>query len=164
VSRVLFVRNRQRARAVDARLLRSTATALLREILGLDRFELGIHLVASSEMSSVNQTFLGHVGPTDVITFDYVETKPRSQRAPPGPPPFLHGEIFICVEEAIRQAKAFRTSWQKELARYLVHGVLHLCGFDDRRASARRRMKRKEDAALRKLGRRQNLSQLARRR
>ena len=162
--RVLFVRNRQHARAVDARLLRSAASTLLREILGLDRFDLGIYLVASPEMSRVNETFLGHTGTTDVITFDYIETKRRSRTTLPAPPPFLQGEIFICVDEAIRQAKSFRTSWQKELARYLVHGVLHLYGFDDHQPAARRRMKRNEDATLRKLGRWHNLNQLARRR
>ena len=43
---------------------------------------------------------------------------------------FLHGEIFICVDEAIPQAKEFRTSWQSEIVRYIVHGVLHLLGHE----------------------------------
>src|SRR2546427_238130 len=63
----------------------------------------------------------------------------------------LHGEIFICIDEVISQAGKFRTSWQKELVRYLIHGVLHLCGYNDRRASARRRMKSEEDRLLRQL-------------
>ena len=45
----------------------------------------------------------------------------------------LHGEIFICVDEAIRQARRFGTIWQSEIVRYLIHGVLHLLGFDDSR-------------------------------
>ena len=45
----------------------------------------------------------------------------------------LHGEIFICVDEAVWQARKFRTSWQSEIVRYLVHGVLHLLGHDDSR-------------------------------
>ena len=45
----------------------------------------------------------------------------------------LHGEIFICVDEAVLQARKFRTSWQSEIVRYLVHGVLHLLGHDDSR-------------------------------
>ena len=43
----------------------------------------------------------------------------------------LHGELFICVDEAVFQAKQFGTSWQLEIVRYVVHGVLHLRGHDD---------------------------------
>lgn len=60
-------------------------------------------------------------GPTDVITFQ-------------------HGEIFVSVETAQRQAEAFRTSLNYELRLYLVHGLLHLYGFDDQEQAARRRM------------------------
>jgi rRNA maturation RNase YbeY len=63
----------------------------------------------------------------------------------------LHGEIFICVDEAVAQARRFRTSWQSELIRYLIHGLLHLRGYDDHNASSRRQMKRKEDRVLRRL-------------
>src|SRR5205823_2606048 len=79
-------------------------------------------------------------GPTDVITFDYREESVKAL-----PCPALHGEIFICVEKAIRQAREFRVSWPGELTRYLVHGVLHLLGFKDLRAADRQRMKREED-------------------
>ena len=63
----------------------------------------------------------------------------------------LHGEIFICVGEAVAQARRFRTSWQSELIRYLIHGLLHLRGYDDQNMSARRKMKREEDRLLRRL-------------
>jgi len=68
---------------------------------------------------------LRHAGATDVIAFDY------SIRAS-----HLRGEIFICVDEALVQARRFRTTWQSESVRYVVHGVLHLLGFDDRRPAA----------------------------
>ena len=59
--------------------------------------------------------------------------------------PKLHGEIFVCVDEAVLQARKFGTSWQSEIVRYIVHGVLHLLGFDDSSAGARRKMKREEN-------------------
>jgi rRNA maturation RNase YbeY len=74
--------------------------------------------------------------------------------------PALFGEIFICPDEALIQARRFRTSWQSELARYLIHGVLHLRGFDDRRPADRRRMKREEDRLLSQLSHACPLSQL----
>ncbi len=103
-------------------------------------------------MSRINQTFLCHKGSTDVITFDYSELKT-----------VLHGEIFICYDETILQARKFRTSWQSETARYLVHGVLHLRGFDDHRPVDRHKMKREENRLLRELTRRFPISKLARR-
>jgi rRNA maturation RNase YbeY len=111
VSRALFVRNRQRASRVDARHLRSAARTLLQELLDLVEFNLGIYLVAAPEMSRLNQSFLGHAGSTDVITFDYREPSASAR------PAAIHGEIFICIDEAIRQAKIFHTSWETELER-----------------------------------------------
>jgi probable rRNA maturation factor len=74
----------------------------------------------------------------------------------------LCGEIFICVDEAVLQARRFRTSWPSEVVRYLVHGVLHLRGYDDLQPAARRRMKRQENRLLRALAARFSLSQLER--
>ena len=75
----------------------------------------------------------------------------------------LHGEIFICVDEAVVQARRFRASWQSELVRYVIHGVLHLRGFDDLHPAGRRKMKREEDRLLREIALRFALSKLARR-
>lgn len=75
----------------------------------------------------------------------------------------LCGEIFVCVEEAVSQARRFRTTWPSELVRYSVHGILHLLGFDDLTPSTRDQMKRAEDRWLRKLSRRFPLTRLARR-
>ena len=46
------------------------------------------------------------------------------------------GEIFVSVDDAVASAPRFRATWQLELARYLVHGMLHLRGYDDRRPAA----------------------------
>jgi rRNA maturation RNase YbeY len=75
--------------------------------------------------------------------------------------PALHGEIFICLHAAVDQARRFRTTWQSEVVRYLVHGVLHLRGHEDLDAASRRRMKREEDRLLQELAGRFRLSQLA---
>jgi len=74
----------------------------------------------------------------------------------------LHGELFICVDDAVAQAREFGTTWQSEIVRYLVHGVLHLRGHDDHDPAARRKMKREENRLLRGLDRRFDLSRLAR--
>jgi rRNA maturation RNase YbeY len=96
-------------------------------------------------MTRLNETFLRHDGSTDVITFDYAQADDNGSR--------LSGEIFVCVEEAVLQGRRFRTGWESELVRYVVHGLLHLRGFDDHRAAARRRMKQQENRLLRLLKR-----------
>lgn len=147
----LLVRNRQRTRRLHVPLLRQITLALLHDCLGQEHFELGLHLVGAKPMARLNEQFLHHAGSTDVITFDY---------AVPGSGG-LHGDIFICVDTAISQACSFGTTWQAEVVRYAVHGVLHLRGHDDLRPADRRIMKREENRLLRELARRFTLSRLS---
>src|SRR5213596_1423422 len=76
-------------------------------------------------------------------------------------PKHLHGEIFICIDDAVKQARQFRTTWQSELVRYLIHGVLHLVGYDDLTLAGRCVMKREENRLLRMLSRRFSFRHLA---
>lgn len=149
----LLIRNRQRATPIDVPLLRTLTKALVQDLLEIGRFDLAIYIVRAPEMARLNETFLQHTGSTDVITFDYLVPRPSSLS--------LHGEIFICIDDAKNQARQFRTSWQSELARYVVHGVLHLLGFDDLSPAKRKKMKREENRLLRELDRRFPLRKLA---
>ena len=150
--KTLLIANRQRVRRVDTRWLRGCAVALVEELLALPEYELGVQLLGAREMARVNQQFLEHAGSTDVITFSYAE--PGEAR--------LHGEIFICVSEAVAQAAEWGTTWPAEVVRYLVHGVLHLRGFDDLEPAKRRVMKREENRLVERLARRFALSNLER--
>ena len=158
MSRLLGLRNRQRVRAVDTRLLRRIARWALEEQFHAANYELGLHLVTAAEMARVNETFLNHEGSTDVITFDHRETVGRGRNSGN----VFHGEIFLCLDDAVAQARQFDTAWQSELARYLLHGLLHLHGFDDRTPNARRRMKREENQLLRLAQRQFPIRRLAR--
>ncbi len=153
----VVIANRQRTKKINARLLKQVVAVLLAE-LEIHEAELGINLVAAREMTLVNETFLQHEGSTDVITFDHQNCELRAA----GCELEIHGELFVCMDDAIAQAKAFKTTWQSEVVRYIVHGVLHLLGHDDHRAAARRKMKREENRLLRGLARRFSLAQLAR--
>ena len=154
----LLIKNRQRAISLNTRLLRTLTKALLKELLELELFDLGIYIVQAAEMARLNETFLHHKGSTDVITFNYSEKPTLDSRLSTLP---LHGEIFICIDDAIAQARQFRTSWQSELARYVIHGILHLRGFDDIRPADRRKMKREENRLLREVARLFPLRKLA---
>ena len=140
--RTIIVRNHQRGQHIDLRLLRKMAVALVGDLWPGGNCDLGIHIITRPEIVRLNQGFLHHAGSTDVITFNYSST-PHTDTA--------QGEIFICLAEAIEQARHFRTTWQAELVRYVVHGILHILGYDDVKPAARRKMKRAEDRLVRKL-------------
>lgn len=139
MSNSLCLRNRHRVRRADLRLLRQITRALLKALPQVKTYELGVFVTGEAEMTRLNETYLRHAGSTDVITFDYGD---------PREPDRLAGDIFVCLDEAQLQARRFHTSWESEIVRYVVHGVLHLCGYEDQEARARKRMKRLENQLL----------------
>ena len=151
----IAIANRQRTKKINARLFRKILLSALAELHVQPDSEICFHLVAAPEMARINWQFLRHEGSTDVITFDNSKLKTQNSK-------LLAGEIFICLDDAVAQAKQFRTSWQSEVVRYAVHGVLHLLGHDDLRANARRKMKREENRMVRRLAKEFPLARLAR--
>ena len=145
--------NRQRARPIDRRLMTQIGRCLLEELLERTEYQLAVHFIGAAEMAKLNQSFLGHEGSTDVITFNHLDGEQG---------PMLYGEIFISVDDAVAYAKDFGVTWQSEITRYFVHGVLHLEGCDDLEPALRRVMKRKENQLLKKLSQRFDLDKLQR--
>lgn len=133
--KAINVSNRQRAVRVNLKPLREFATAALsaclnlrtRKTAGLRSFdEISVVLVSDNRIAELHRRFLNETGPTDVITF-------------------RHGEIFISTETAKRQARKFGSSLEHELRLYLVHGLLHLAGLDDKTAAGAAEMKRVQE-------------------
>lgn len=104
----------------------------------------------------MNEQFLQHKGATDVITFDLRHgfDSPEVEKLE------LAGEIYICPREAERQAKEFGTTLSEETVRYIVHGILHLQGYDDLNAVERKAMKREENKLVGSLARRFDLAKV----
>jgi rRNA maturation RNase YbeY len=149
------LQNRHRRLRANLPLLRRLVRAALAQMPGLTGYEVGIRLVDAAQMTAANRRFLRRAGPTDVIAFDYsAAPAPRSGAAG------LHGDLLICLDVAQEHAKQFRTSGASELARYVVHGLLHLRGYDDADAPSRQAMKRAEDRLVRWLARRFPLREL----
>jgi probable rRNA maturation factor len=153
----IIIANRQRTKKMNTRLLKQIVNELFAE-LKIETAELGINLVGAREMTLLNETFLQHEGSTDVITFDHLNSEFGIRNSELK----LHGELFICVDEAILQAREFKTNWQSEIVRYVVHGVLHLLGHDDLKPDLRRKMKREENWLVQKLARKISFAQLTR--
>ncbi|MCC6234563.1 MAG: rRNA maturation RNase YbeY [Verrucomicrobiales bacterium] len=142
MSRILEIRNRQRFRSVRVARLRAVVEWVLSEDPSVSGWELGLHLIASRAMAAMHQRWMGIEGSTDIITFDHGSGGGR-----------LHGELFISVEDAVRQATEHGTRPGSEVARYAIHGILHLQGFDDLEAGLRRVMKSRENAWVRRAAR-----------
>lgn len=139
----LLICDRSHQKSADKVFLKKLCRFILAGLLHQTDFQLCLQLVNPDEMTRINEKFLSHRGVTDVITFDYRTTEAG-----------LFGEIFICVDEAQRQASRFRTSTDSEVTRYLIHGILHLLGFSDRAPEARVKMRREENRLLRLVARR----------
>jgi len=109
--------------------------------------DLSIAVVHSARMAALHATHLGQREPTDVLTFD-LGTDIAAGR--------LDGEVVVCADVAAAAAAArgapTRAGAHAELALYVVHGVLHLAGYDDQTPAAFRRMHRREDELLAALG------------
>lgn len=96
--------------------------AAVRHVLraeGIARAELSVALVGDAEISALNRRYLEHDRPTDVISFHLHE---------PGEPPL--GDVYLGVDQALRQAEGFGASAEEELLRLAVHGTLHVLGWD----------------------------------
>ncbi len=115
---------------VSAAPLRRAAQAALAAGAPAVRGEVTVVLVGDRAIRRLNGVYRGKDKPTDVLSFDISDGATADD-------PF--GDVVISVQTARRQARAYGASLEEELQRLLVHGVLHLCGYDhhERRAAAR---------------------------
>jgi len=121
----------------DRPLLRRRASRALRAI-GHARSELSLALVDDTAMAALNQGHRGKPGPTDVLSFSLLEGPGAEHRGA------LLGDVVIALGVAERQARRGRRSLDDELARLLIHGVLHLVGHDHARDDEARQMRAEE--------------------
>jgi len=122
---------------LDRRLLRSRALRLLEE---LDRAnsELSIAILRDEEIAALNLEHRGVHRATDVLSFSLLEGKHSERRGE------LLGDVVIGIETAARQARAAHRSLEEEVARLLIHGILHLLGWDHADGAEAKRMRAEE--------------------
>jgi rRNA maturation RNase YbeY len=134
---------------------------------------LSIVLADHETVTRLNREYLGHDYETDVLSFPLTPERsveenpaglPDETRAPKGfrdeekdeerdeehsgPIPPVRGEIYVDLDTAAERAPEFETTFEAEAARYLVHGLLHLMGYDDQDEESQRRMRELEDRYL----------------
>ncbi len=113
---------------------------------GFTSGRLSVAVVGASAMATLHRRVLGQPGPTDALSFDLGTDHPRGH---------VEGEVVVCADVARRRAARRGRSLQAaraELALYVVHGILHLAGYDDKTPAGFRRMHGREDQILSELG------------
>lgn len=101
--------------------------------------QINIVFVDNEYIHALNEQFLGHNYPTDVISFP-LEVKEN----------IIEGEIYISLEQAAIQAKGFQVTFEEETWRLIIHGILHLLGQNDQSKNEKEIMTQKEDFYLQK--------------
>ena len=126
----IIVRNLQRKIPVNVVDLKKFAQKAVERCLRLSRnkttdliqlSKISVLIISDRKMAALHRQFMNESGPTDVMTFQ-------------------HGEIFVSAETARRHARRFGNAFERELRLYVVHGLLHLHGFDDRDEAGARKM------------------------
>ncbi|MGB5942555.1 MAG: rRNA maturation RNase YbeY [Leeuwenhoekiella sp.] len=105
---------------------------------GKEIAELDFVFCSDAYLLKINQDFLDHDTYTDIITFDYSSGN------------LIAGEIFISIERVAENAETFRVAFNNELYRVMAHGILHLCGYEDKTKALKNIMRAKEDFYLTK--------------
>ena len=126
---------------IDRARMRETARTVLAGEEIAD-YEISLAFVDNPTIHNLNKRYLQHDEPTDVLSFPLSE--PNSAR--------LAGELIVGAEVAAEQAAARGHDVQAELALYVIHGLLHLCGYDDHDDAERAVMRERERHYLRQLG------------
>jgi probable rRNA maturation factor len=135
------IANQQEAVQIDRKRLREIVAAVV-DGEGNTDSEISLAFVDNPTIHRLNQRYLQHDEPTDVLSFPLSD--PSAKR--------LSGELVIGAEVAKAQADERGHDVQAELALYVIHGLLHLCGYDDKSDAAKRRMRERERHYLRQLG------------
>lgn len=119
---------------VDERFLKELAKKIL-EAENKKTVELSIALVGQGRIRELNKKYRKKNKVTDVLAFQYDNHKV--------------GEVVICLREVKKNAKKYNSTFKKELARVLIHGILHLLGYDHEKSEAKaKKMREKENYYL----------------
>ena len=136
---------------VDVGWLQSVAERALFVLDVTSNVELGLFVASDEKVRQLNRNYLGKDEPTDVIAFSMLPTEetpdlPRFILPPDG---VMHlGEVIISYPQAVRQAEEHNHSVEKEITILIIHGVLHLLGYEDEKPELKQRMAAREKEVL----------------
>ena len=101
--------------------------------------EINVIFVSDSYILQLNKKTLGHNFFTDIITFDYTESQ------------IVSGDLYISADTVFANALEYKQTYEMEICRVIIHGILHMIGEDDLTLAQQKKMRAAENAALKKL-------------
>lgn len=131
-------------------ILKIVKTILRHE--GVREASLSIVFVSHQRIKAFNKKYLGRDHATDVLAFDLTERRCTARRDPTGNVRHVIGDIIISTDAAVKNSRTYKTKLSEELALYIIHGILHLLGFDDHKGRDIKRMRDREEKLLKFLG------------
>ena len=136
----ILLNNRQKKHPVTAKRIKTAAVAILSALGCPDDTELSVSIVGDRSIRIINRDYLGRDRPTNVISF------PLQEGDCSGINPNALGDVVISADTAAREAEDGGIDFFERLAFLLLHGILHLCGYDHERSgeAAAKKMERKE--------------------
>lgn len=144
----IVVRNLNKKFRINERFIKEIAARVLKILKSPRDIKLEIIFLSDAAIRTLNKKYKHRDAPTDVLSFDLGES----------------GEVIISADTASRNSEYFGTFFEKELVLYVIHGILHLYGYNDGTAPQKRRMSNKENHILRRLCASTNLSKALMRR
>jgi probable rRNA maturation factor len=136
----IAITNEQQGLAVDRKRLRAAVKAVLAGE-GFGDGEISLAIVDDPTIHELNRKWLAHDEPTDVLSFVLEEGEG-----------YVEGEIIVSADTARARAAEFGWTADEELLLYVIHGALHLAGYDDKDPADREVMRERERRYLRELG------------
>jgi len=137
--------NRNPARPVNIKAVERAINEVL-DCIGKKGSGLNIIFVSNQKIRALNRRYLGRDSSTDVIAFREGDL-PRGERKTEG---FL-GDIAVSSDKTAQNAEKYGVSFSEELTLYVIHGILHLAGYEDRTGRGRARMKKAENEIFKKI-------------
>lgn len=131
----ITITNRQKTLKVDRKRMRLAIQAIVRDA-GIAEARISVAIVDDPTIGKLHGEFLDDPDPTDVLSF-VLE-----------PPPSLEGEVVASADTALSNATRYNCPAEEELLRYVIHGTLHLVGYDDTTPRKRAVMRKKEQEHL----------------
>jgi len=132
VTIAIHITNRQKTLPLERRRTRRAVQAIVRDA-GITEAQISVAVVDDSTIAKLHQEFLDDSSPTDVLSFMLEQSEQG-----------MEGEVVVSADTARANAPRYRSTPEDELLRYVIHGTLHLVGYDDTTPSKRALMRKKE--------------------
>lgn len=144
----IVVRNLNKKHRLNEKFIKKLTADILNILRKPRSAELEIIFLSDSAIRLLNRRYKGRNISTDVLSFELGEL----------------GEVIISSDTALRNSRIFSTSFEEEIVLYIIHGILHLFGYDDETAGAKNRMSKKENGIRERICGKENLSKVLMRR